>query len=75
MTKSELETELEGVKQELADEIDMKKDVESDLELMEGIQHERDEAVDKIEELEDGIVEIKKDDESVKFYEIIYEGG
>ena len=74
MTKSELETELEEVKQELAGEIDMRKDAESDLKELEDIQEERDEALLKIEELEDEIKELKTDDESVKFYEIIYEG-
>ncbi len=74
MTKSELETELEEVKQELADEIDMRKDAESDLKELEDIQEERDEALSKIEELEDEIKELKTDDENVKFYEIIYGG-
>ena len=75
MTKAELETELEEVKQDLAEEIDSRKEAEDDLELMEGIQKERDEAVDKIEELEDEIRDLKTDDENVKFYNIIYEGG
>lgn len=75
MTKAELETELEEVKQELAEEIYSRKEAESDLKLMEGIQHERDEAMDKIEELENELEDIKTDDEIAKYYNIIYGGG
>ena len=75
MTKAELETELEEVKQELADEIDMRKDVESDLRELEEVENERDIALCEIEGLKEDIKELKTDDENVKFYNIIYEGG
>ena len=74
MTKSELETELEEVKQELADEIDMRKDAESDLKELEEVENERDIALDEIEGLKEDIKELKTEHEYVKFYDIIYGG-
>lgn len=73
MTKTELEAELEEAKQELAEEIDARKETESDLKLMEGIQHERDKAIDKIEELEEEIVKIRRNEEYEKYYQIFHE--